>query len=284
MCSPAKIIIYVVSFTLLVPCALLFAQGTTNPSVDSAKSPSSTISKPNLPKWVTSGYNHVSGLGIAHVSEYNTSIGYTNALKNAVEDLNSNVMITLYAESFNDGYTTGSFDEFSIREEETLETVVKVDSAIYGDYAYYLVTRHNRNGDSKGKANGDSLSVPLPATFSSEDSISTFLDGAISETKMGPPTRYQDFYVATGQYYYSQYAPYRSLAKAKMNALKRLGHYLQTSVSKLDKRLNNQLQTLTYTTTKMIFTDLLIISRSVKNDTCYVTVAVNEDNVTSFNE
>ena len=220
-----------------------------------------------LPTWFTSGYNEIHGLGVARVSRFDPSIGFKKALNKAVEDLNSNLMITLYAETFDDGYTTSIFDEFSIKKQENAESVIKIDSAIYQNHAFYLVT----------SSQSDSMSA---SNISAWQSDSAYINW--KSTKFSEPFKANDYYLASGHHKYSKYAPYISWTKAKMKALNRLGRYIKTSLSKLDKRHNDNLQSLTYATTKLIFNNVFIISRKVDDNNCYLTIAVHADDVTGI--
>lgn len=243
------------SFLLnLVLCCSLAAQGT----YFSEQPESGTT-----PDWFSNGYPKIHGLGIAHFSSFNPSAGYRKAFDRAVQDLNANLLTSVYLETFNVTANQPHRNyEFAIDAQIDSTSVSKTDSSTTEDYVYYLVTI-------------DSVYDEIPFTYAD---ISNRVANWNQEEYFNP-VQVNGYWIAAGYHDYSRFNPYKSWAKAKLEALSNLSRHLSTGIQSMSKHLNTRLQEITYSYSKSVFQHIYILQRQRIDDTSYVLLAVSQDQI-----
>lgn len=243
--KPYILCILVIFAITAVPCDNIFAQGTTS---FKAKSP-------YLPDGDTPT---VHGMGVTSLSSYFPDSSYQEAYQRSVEDLRANLMTSVYLESFKTTLLSRN-TEFAIRDSIDTSRIIKLDSTAHNGFAYFFTSI-------------DSLAPPHPA-------ISGIRSGTWTASTFSP-VQQGHYWIAAGKEDFSQYAPYESWAKSKLDALSQLSRTLQTTVQSSISGYNSYLQELTYITSKTIFRNVLVLDRTLKGDTCYTLVAVDQDEIT----
>ena len=205
------------------------------------------------------------GIGCVNLSNFNPQLSYQKAFEHAVEDLNSNMEIIVYAETFNTSYDYRRFNEFSIRESVTAEDVVKIDSSVSDGIVYFRVEPRNR----------PSAAAPLAEKATSL--IPTWLNVQIDD-----PVETENWYFSSGFYDLSAYNPNNSWGKAKQRALGRLAEFISTNIDVLQKSKENSLSGMTYSTTKVYFKNVVITNRSIVGKRVHLIIAVPKGDVITF--
>jgi hypothetical protein len=248
-----------------MPCSLVSAQGIT--ISDPADSGASSGASSSL-SWFYEGYPYVHGIGIAPYSKYNPEKGFREAKAKAVEDLNA-IMTSAHLESFHVTRSSIQRDfEFAINSYYDTTSAVAVDSAIQGRFAYYLV-----RADTIGQMLPD---VVLEADQQASDWTGDYFN----------PLETDGYYIAAGMAERSNYVPYRSWTKAKMDALNKLAHYLSTTVQNrqqaYDDDYSSSYESITYLYSKAIFRRIFTVKRREKDGQNFVLIAVPKDHIYQY--
>lgn len=220
-----------------------------------------------LPVWFRSGHNKVHGVGIVRNTPYDNRKNLEVAFSRAIEDMNANSSTILFSETFDTGYYPQTFNEFSIGDQAGPDEVVTVDT-VYKDGVIYLLAE-NKSGRMLTDENISMLKKRINKPN---------YQGHVNIEQAGP------FYLVTDSSAYSKYKPNASWIKARQNALERLGHYYSIEVHKLIHTLNTNFSSFTYAKSKVLFNNILVVSRRLKNNYAYITLAVREDHIISMDD
>jgi hypothetical protein len=241
-----------------MPCSFIKAQGISN------SEPSRNIS--GFPDWFSEGYPYIHGIGVAPYSSYNPQGSYDKAKARAVQDLNANIMTSAHLETFSVTRKRTKRDfEFAIQDYYSDSTAVPVDSLVRDDMVYYLVRP-------------DTINQMLPSPLLKyENSANGWTDDYFNPTERG------DYYIAAGFAKHSNFAPFKSWTKAKLNALNKLAHYLSTSVQNretlFDDDYNSRYEAITYQYSKAIFRNIYLVERTQIDGHNYVMIAVPKEQI-----
>lgn len=210
--------------------------------------------------------NYVHGFGISRYSDFDPDRAYSEAYHKALQDLNSNLMTSVILEFY--GTQTLQprlYAEFAIRDEIDIQQTVRKDSMRIGDWAVFIVGHKNRIG----KLSPDLMDHPA---------VLNDFDTSLSPVQAG------NFWLASGSAPYSEYNPYRSFTLAKQNALQNLSLHIQTVVQGSQKALNENMQTITYQTSRNVFSDIYVMKREQSDGRIHLLIAVEEDNIFTWRD
>ena len=228
-----------------------------------------------LPGWFANGRTEPHGIGIAWYSRFNPQKGFKEAFQYAIEDLNSNIMTSVYLESYSkSAYNTHYSDEYAITQFLDTTTVVHVDSTVVNNWAYCLV-----KPDPEAIASNDSIEVPQ--RFYKREPISSPPIAGWTKSDFQPGQE-GDIYYAAGSHRTSKYNPYKSWTKAKLEALSSLSRYLSLNIQTTSKQLNRESSEITYTYSRCIFNNIRVIGRKSTDENVFVLVAVHKDDIAVF--
>lgn len=208
-----------------------------------------------------SEYNFLHGFGVSSYSTYQVQDSFDKACKNATEDLNSNIFISVYIEEFRSGVNTDySFPELSIKDSLlTLEgNISKQDSFVVSNNIYCIVAFE----DAK-KTIAESI-IPL-----------------LDQVKRSP-IKVGNFWFALGAQDRSKYNPTLSWMKAKNEALKDLTKVLKTQVQSRVITIDDRETELTYLKSNIIYEDVTVVRRYLSKNQFIVMVAVSEDKLCQY--
>ena len=229
-------------------CASLSAQGT-------------FFLKENLEYSLLSEYTFLHGFGVNSYSPYQVQNSFDNACKNAVEDLNSNVFISVYIEEFRTIENTEySFPELSVKDSLTTseEDIVREDSFVVSNNAYCIIS-----------IKGNKKVIP-------ESIIPEFDQVRKSPIKVG------NYWFALGAEYVSIYNSTLSWMKAKNAALKDLTRVLKTHVQSSVIAIDDRVAELTYFKSNIIYENVIPVRRYMSKNKYIVMIAVSEDDLYQY--
>lgn len=215
----------------------------------------------NLEVTLLSEYNFLHGFGVSSYSTFQVQDSFDKACKNAIEDINSNVFISVYIEEFRSGVNTDySFPELSIKDSlQTLkDNIVKQDSFVVSNNIYCIVSF-----DDAKKAIPESV-VPL-----------------LDQVRKSP-IKVGNYWFALGAVDISKYNPSLSWMKAKNKALKDLTRVLKTQVQSSVITIDDIETELTYLKSNIIYEDVIVVRRYLSKDKFIVMVAVSEDKLHQY--
>ncbi len=237
---------------LLVLCGISNAQSTFSSQKDTVTKPSGYLIPHGTP---------VHGFGVTSLSSYYPDSSFIEAHRLAVEDLKANLLTSIYLESFGTNTLNTSY-EFAIRETIDRQSVVKIDSLSKDGKAYFFVTV-----DSLNAASTNDRSRPNYSNLK-------------WTTDIFNPTESDGYWIAAGNAKMSEFNPYKSWARSKLDALSSLARLLQTKIQSSFSVQDYSAKKVSYITTKVIFQQVMVLERRLKNDRCYTLIAVHKRNIT----
>ena len=208
----------------------------------------------------------VHGFGVTYLSSYYPDSSYKEAYHLAIEDLTANLFTSVYLESF---ITTGvtRVREFAITDTIDTEQIVPLDSLQHEGKVYYFVSvRSSNDNNSSALEKAKQISVE---TWTGE---------------LFTPYEDKGYWIASGKERLSRYNPYKSWAKSKLDALSNLSKILHTLVQSSNKTLNASYREVTYISSKNLFSNILVLRRTVRDGYCYTLLAVHKSDITPLNK
>lgn len=215
---------------------------------------------------LTSFYKNTAlhGFGVQNLSSYNQEISFEEACEDALSDLNSNLFLSVYLETFKkDDIYFYNFPELSVR--DTLlsygESVIKQDSLQINNQAVCVA------GLSGGN---ESITAPMPD---------------VNEL-MVSPLKVGDTWFAIGKSNITSFSQSQSWMKAKNHAVRELTKVLKTSVQSLKKQFEDnstsQISELTYFKSNVIIQNIHNVQRFTTDDLFVVVIAVKQEDVVEY--
>ena len=204
------------------------------------------------------------GLGVQNLSSYNPDASFEKACEDALTDLNSNLFLSVYLETFKkDDVYFYNFPELSVR--DTLlsygESVIKQDSLRINDQAVCVAGLSGGNG---------SITAPMPD---------------VNEL-MVSPLKVGDTWFAIGKSEVTSFSKSQSWMKAKNYAVKELTKVLKTSVQSLKKQFEDnsasQVSELTYFKSNIILQNIHNVQRFTSKDWFVVVISVKQEDVIEY--
>lgn len=202
----------------------------------------------------------VHGAGFARLSNFNPERSFEEAKLNAVIDLEASILTSVYLEYYGTNEQSRLNAEFSISDTIISSEVAIIDSVIVGDWAVYFIRDIN-----------DSTNFP-----------SQIIDKALTtkwRDELYEPINIEGFWISSGMNTETPFNSGRGWTLAKQNALQNLSEYLNTKVQSLEKTFDNNLSSVHYVTSKHVFNHIGVLSRQITDNTYFVLVIVNEENI-----
>lgn len=208
--------------------------------------------------------NSLHGLGIKPLSAYAPEASFEEACEFALEELNTNLFISVFIEEFKaNDFSHYNFPEFSINDTVlTLDgNIAKVDSFALNRDAYCIVGL--KNGPSE-------INAAMPSI----------------EELMVRPVKVGNTWFAIGKAKATRYNPTVAWMKAKNYALQELTKVLRTSVKSLKKSLEQeayiQNEEITYFKSNLIYSNIYNVRRYKTQKSFVVVIAVNQNDVVKY--
>lgn len=206
----------------------------------------------------------VHGFGIEPVYSYSAEEEFEDACEKALEELNSNLFMSVYIEEFKtNDYTTYNFPELSIRDTVLTfgDNVVKQDSVIINEQAVCVAALAN-------KSSGINIEMP---------SLSRLFVG---------PQKVGDTWFAVGKTRATSYNPSIAWMKAKNNALQDLTKAIRISVQSIERQLEEgdytQSGGITYFKSNLIYKSIYNVRRYTTHKSFLTVIAVKEGDVVEY--
>ena len=206
----------------------------------------------------------VHGFGMEPVYSYSIEEEFKSACDKALEELNSNLFMSVYIEEFKtNDYTTYNFPELSIRDTVLAygDDVVKQDSTIIDDHAVCVAGLANNYS-------GITTEIPsLPKLF-------------VGPQKVGKT------WFAVGKTQATLYNPSLAWMKAKNNALQDLTKAIRISVQSIERQLEEgdytQSGGITYFKSNLIYNRIYNVRRYTTDKSFLTVIAVKESDVIEY--
>ncbi len=206
----------------------------------------------------------VHGFGIEPVYSYSAEEEFEDACQKALEELNSNLFMSVYIEEFQaNDYSTYNFPELSIRDTVLTfdENIVKQDSVIINEQAVCVAAPAN-------KSSGINVEIP---------SLSRLFVG---------PQKVGNTWFAVGKTRATSYNPSLAWMKAKNNALQDLTKAIRISVQSIERQLEEgdytQSGGITYFKSNLIYNSIYNVRRYTTHKSFLTVIAVKESDVIEY--
>ncbi len=208
--------------------------------------------------------NSLHGLGVKPLSSYAPEASFKEACEYALEDLNTNLFMSVFIEEFKaNDYSHYNFPEFSIK--DTVLTlggnIAKVDSFAINKDAYCIVGLRDRSAK---------INAAVPPL----------------EELMVSPVKVGNTWFAIGKAKATRYNPTVAWMKAKNYALQELTKVLRTSVKSLKKSFEQeayiQNEEITYFKSNLLYTNIHNVRRYKTHKSFVIVIAVNENDVVKY--
>ncbi len=204
------------------------------------------------------------GFGVQNISSYDPGASFEKACEDALTDLNSNLFLSVYLETFkkNDIYFY-NFPELSVRDTVLSygKSIIRQDSLRINDQAVCVAVK---------SGGGRSVTTSMPD---------------VSEL-MVRPKKVGDTWFAIGKSEVTSFSQSQSWMKAKNYAVKELTKVLKTSVQSLKKQYEDnstsQVSELTYFKSNIILQNIHNVQRFTSKDWFVVVIAVKQEDVIEY--
>ncbi|MEX0610204.1 MAG: hypothetical protein WD016_09075 [Balneolaceae bacterium] len=210
---------------------------------------------------LVSNYSFPHGFGAEALSQYDPDASFKKACDFALEDLNSNLFLSVYIEQFKTGANSDYyFPELSVRDSVLSfgMEVVKTDSFDVAGQAFCV------------------------ASLSSKKDLASNTIPDLDKLKIGP-IKQNGIWYAMGSEPGSRYNLFVPWIRSKNNALKDLSQTITTLVQSSMISLDYNLQEFTYIKSNVIYNNIVVIRRYISPDNDYVSiVAVKDSDITSY--
>lgn len=207
--------------------------------------------------------SNVHGLGVVPISSYAEDAAFKEACEFALEDLNTNLFMSVYIEEFKSNeFTTYNFPELSIQDTVLNygPSVVKADSFALGGQAYCVA-------ESQGISSINSAMPP-------------------AEELMISPQRSGNYWFAIGKAPATRFNPSIAWMRAKNDAIQDLTKVLRTSVQsrvlRFDEGTRDQMEEITYFKSNLIYNNIYNVRRYVTSKSFVTVIAVRQNEVIEY--
>lgn len=206
------------------------------------------------------------GFGITQYSTIYPERAFQEAKEKAIYDLRTNLMTSVLLEVYGTETLNPRIrSEFAIEDDIDTDRIVPIDSMRVGNWAVYIV----------GFDNNDSS---LSQSTVNHSSIQNWSSNTFVPVKIGST------WFASGSANWSNYNAERSFILAKQNALQNLSFHLQTVVQGSLRAYNENLNTISYQTSRNILTNIHVVKRAQGSNDAKVLIAVDEDDIITWRE
>ncbi|MEQ8524546.1 hypothetical protein [Gracilimonas sp.] len=207
---------------------------------------------------------YLHGFGVEPVYSYAAEEEFEDACEKALDELNSNLFMSVYIEEFKtNDYTTYNFPELSVRDTVLAfgDTVIKQDSVIINEQAVCVAALANKS---------PGINVEMP-------SLSRLFIG---------PQKIGDTWFAIGKTRATSYNPSVAWMKAKNNALQDLTKAIRISVQSIERQLEEgdytQSGGITYFKSNLIYNGIYNVRRYTTHKSFLTVIAVKESDVIEY--
>ncbi|MDZ7756267.1 hypothetical protein [Rhodohalobacter sp.] len=208
--------------------------------------------------------NTLHGFGVQNLSSYDPEASFEKACEDALKDLNSNLFLSVYLETFKkDDIYYYNFPELSIQDSVLTygEKIIKQDSLQINGQAVCVA------GLSGGN---ESITAPTPDVY----------ELMVSPQKIG------DTWFAIGKSEVTSFGQSQSWMKAKNYAVKELAKVLKISVQSLKRQLEentmSRMSEMTYFKSNLILENIHNVQRFTTQDWFVVVVAVKQEDILDY--
>lgn len=204
--------------------------------------------------------DYVHGLGVAAYNEELPDTTITQACESSIQDLQSNIFLSVYIEIFQEnGASYYEFPEFSI-----------LDSTITYKKDSHLIETEIYDG--------------FVYCFTSDDQFSqNYLSNVPSlESLELSPVNKNGIWYALGSYTELVNNRNKAWLLSKNDAANRLSKTKSTSVQTKRVQINNDNTSFTYLKTNIIYTNLVVVQRIIKDGKYISIIAVKEEDITTY--
>lgn len=206
-----------------------------------------------------SAYSYTHGFGVAPHGQYNTTESMQQACRFALEDLNSNLFMSVYIEQFK----TGDISHYSFPELSVTDSVLAFEGSISKVDSFY------KDGFSYCIAVDE---MHTPQTVSSVPDLEQLKIAPVNENGV---------WFALGVEKLSRYNPSVAWIKSKNNALKDLAGTITMLVQSSQLSMDNQSVEFTYFKSFVLYKNIAVVRRFVSPGGDFVSVvAVREADIT----
>ncbi len=208
----------------------------------------------------------VHGIGFARLSSYNPNRSFREARQNAITDLESSRLTSVYLEYYgDDGIQSRLRAEYGISDTIQPSEYSVLDSLTIDDWAVYYLA------DETGLS---SFPPRLIAKAQNTNWTQEFFE----------PQLIDGYWIASGHYPQTRFNPNRGWTKAKQHALKNLSEYLNTKVQALQRSYNDDFSEVHYVTSKHVFNSIGAIDRIMMDKSYHVLIMIRESDVIRIDE
>lgn len=208
--------------------------------------------------------NTLHGFGVNRATSFQTGSVYERACEEALEDLNSNLFMSVFIEEFKShDFSTYNFPELSVQDSAFVIGVnaVKVDSFTVDKNAYCVVT--NTGGRRPVADNLPSL-----------------------EKLMIGPQKVGNTWYAIGKSKATKFNPSLAWLKSKNDAIQEMTKTIRMSVQSLSRRIEegayDQSSEITYFKSNVIYKGIYNVRRYTTHKSFVTVVAINESDVIRY--
>ncbi|MBO6792342.1 MAG: hypothetical protein JJ895_00435 [Balneolaceae bacterium] len=210
--------------------------------------------------------NQIHGIGFARLSNYNQERSFQEAKRNAITDLESSLLTSVYLEYYGDNTISSKLRaEYGIADDLQSHEYTVLDSLAVGDWAIYFLS-------------DPSIKERFPLTLIAKAQNLNWTDALFE------PQIVDGFWIASGYHEQTQFNPDRGWTKAKQHALKNLSEYLNTKVQSLQRTYNNDFSSVHYVTSKHVFNSIGVIDRAHIGKNYHVLIMIRESDIIRVDE
>lgn len=224
---------------------------------------SATKTEQTYPTWFIQPPDGLFGVGIAPFSAFAAEKSYAKAFELAVEDLNSNAFVVVTVEQYVEGNVQQIREEIAIGDQYNMNNTVKIDSAVCGDWVFYLV------GSKAETQTHQKIFMPsLPPQSIPESRILKTPNGFLS----------------MGLSELTQFNPYKTWTLSKQQALKNLGQFMVLKVQSLDKMYNQEIQSIRYIKSRIAIRNVRVTNRWIQNGKGFSLIEANQQDIINLTD
>ncbi len=215
------------------------------------------------PSWFVQPPEGLFGVGIAPFSTFSAEKSYAKAFEFAVEDLNSNAFVVITVEQYVEGSVQQIRDEIAIGDQYNINNTVKIDSAVCGDWVFYLVGSEAETQTHQQR-------------FMPGQAPQTIPESRILSTPNG--------FLSMGMSELTQFNPYKTWALSKQQALKNLGQFTVLKVQALDKMYNEEIQSVRYIKSRIAIRNVRVSNRWIQNGKGFSLIEANQQDIINLTD
>lgn len=208
----------------------------------------------------------IHGAGFARLSSFNPDRSFQEARQNAITDLESSLLTSVYLEYYGDNTISSKLRaEYGISDHLMANEFAVLDSLTLGDWAIYYLSDPNTT---------NALPPRLVAQAQNTNWTDEFFEPRILD----------GYWIASGYHEQTRFNPDRGWTKAKQHALKNLSEYLNTKVQSLQRTYDNDFSSVHYVTSKHVFNSIGVIDRAHIGKNYHLLIMIRESDIIRVDE